>query len=670
MKPSFLFCFVLVALTAFTNAQTAKDYAVPLQAAITENPATISLKWPADTVGTGYSVYRKQGETNDWGTAIATLPISATSWTDTTVTVGIAYEYYVQRQYADPKRLAHGYIQAAIKKKISNQKNTILLLVDETYSLPLGNELIDLMYDLLSDGWIVDRLYIPHSASPAVVKNIIHAVYDSTLAKAPLTTLFIIGHVAVPYSGGFVAKEGNIYPPDGHPDHGGAWATDMYYGSLDDGIWTDNLVNDTTPARAQNKNIPGDGKFDLMYVGDHKITLETGRIDFTDMPAFSLNDTELTRQYLNKLHAYKNGETPVHRAGLIDDNIGVLEGEVFSPSAWNDFTTFFGDSVSTGDYVTEGRTHPYLFTYGCGFGNYSTCFGVVNTNQFANDSIQQIFTLLFGSYFGDWDSQNNLLKAALATKSGGLASAWSGRPYWHLQHMALGGTIGYSARLTQNNYFTNTSEPSGYVNNSYPTAVNINLMGDPTLRLHMRAPMQRFAATTSSDSMNITLKWPAMPGVTGYEISKTTSLYDGFPAKLEIPATDTTWTDLHPYFGYTIYMIRPIYLEQTPSGSYYNMGLGYMAMAKSINTVGVQEINTNTRQQFRIYPNPSSGTIVIEAEESAVDIEVYDIYGRSLITERNLATNQPINLSILLKGSYFITIKTAGNTSTQKLFIN
>ena len=46
--------------------------------------------------------------------------------------------------------------------------------------------------------------------------------------------------------------------------------------------------------------------------------------------------------------------------------------------------------------------------------------------------------MFFGSYFGDWDSQNDFLRAALATTNYTLTSAWVGRPYWFFHHMALG----------------------------------------------------------------------------------------------------------------------------------------------------------------------------------------------------------------------------------------
>lgn len=69
----------------------------------------------------------------------------------------------------------------------------------------------------------------------------------------------------MPYSGTFCTDVSYQYPPDGHtaaapPSHCGAWPSDVYFGSFE-GNWTD-LETDSTGARAENKNIPGDGKFD------------------------------------------------------------------------------------------------------------------------------------------------------------------------------------------------------------------------------------------------------------------------------------------------------------------------------------------------------------------------------------------------------------------------
>src|SRR2546430_908268 len=126
--------------------------------------------------------------------------------------------------------------------------------------------------------------------------------------------------------------------------------------------------------------------------------------------------------------------------------------------------------------------------------------------------IKAAFTLLFGSWLGDWDSEDNFQRAVLALPSYGLTCACSGRPHWFLQHTALGEPIGYSARLTQNN------GPQGLYRNQQNNCagqIHIALMGDPTLRMHVVAPPADL--TSIADQSSVQLNWlAANDTVAGY----------------------------------------------------------------------------------------------------------------------------------------------------------
>src|SRR5207237_1150777 len=102
----------------------------------------------------------------------------------------------------------------------------------------------------------------------------------------------------------------------------------------------------------------------------------------------------------------------------------------------------------------------------------------------------------------------------LALPSYGLTCALSGRPHWFLHHMALGETIGYSTRLTQNN------TPNGlYQNqmNSCAGQIHIALMGDPTLRMHMVAPPTGLHGIKTE--MRMKLNWTeSSESVAGYHV--------------------------------------------------------------------------------------------------------------------------------------------------------
>src|SRR5207244_7923993 len=128
--------------------------------------------------------------------------------------------------------------------------------------------------------------------------------------------------------------------------------------------------------------------------------------------------------------------------------------------------------------------------------------------------IKTVFTMLMGSWLGDWDSEDNIMRGVLATHSMGLACSWSGRPHWFYHHLGIGETLGYSARVTQNN------GPDGlYKNqiNSAAAGVHVALMGDPTLRLHQVAPVSALQATSGNGAVNLSWSGSA-DNVVGYHI--------------------------------------------------------------------------------------------------------------------------------------------------------
>jgi hypothetical protein len=173
--------------------------------------------------------------------------------------------------------------------------------------------------------------------------------------------------------------------------------------------------------------------------------------------------------------------------------------------------------------------------------------------------------MLYGSYFGDWDSTDNLLRASLATTNYTLASVWAGRPYWYFHHMALGETIGFSARLTQNNSAT-------YWANRYPYRVHIALMGDPTLRLHPVAPPSALVVTQNG-SGRAGLSWnPSPDSVAGYHVSRAPPAAGLFTRLTSRLITSTNYADA-PADAAT-YMVRAVKLEASGSGTYWNASQG------------------------------------------------------------------------------------------------
>ena len=394
------------------------------------------------------------------------------------------------------------------------------------------------------------------------VKALIQNDYNSDSSNVKAALLF--GHVPVPYSGS-TAWDGHV------PQHQGAWASDTYYGVMG-GSWTDSSVNiPSGPTYIENFNVPGDGKFDQSTIPADAV-LAVGRVDLANLPSFSKSEQELLRQYLNKDHNFRHRVFTAQRRGLLHDDFGVFSGEAFASSGWCAFAPMFGASnineVGGGATFSTLSSQSYLFTYGCGPGTVNTCQGVGQTSDFANNDPQTVFTMFFGSYFGDFDKSDNFLRAPLATPSYTLTSCWSGRPHWYLHRMAMGDIIGNSAILTQNNSGTYWPGKSG------SRGTDIALMGDPTLRLHPVIPPSNFTASAGSSGNNLSWNASSDSAIAGYHVYRASSSAGQFSRLTGSPINATSFVDST---GNYTYMVRAIKLELCNSGSYFNPSQGVFA---------------------------------------------------------------------------------------------
>ena len=537
------------------EAQVASDYAVQVTAAVQSAPPRISLSWPAFAGATQHTVYRKAWGATPWGAAAATLAGSATGYVDNGATVGTKYEYQVLRTASVT---GYGYLATGIEIPLAEDRGKVILVVDATYAPDLAAELTRLQLDLAGDGWTVIRHDVPRTGTAPSVKALIKADYDADPTR--VNSVFLFGHVPVPYSGSLA--------PDGHPDHVGAWPADLYYGDMD-GVWTD--VSNLGGTGRQN-NVAGDGKFDQSYAPGGTIELGVGRVDLAAMPAFApKTESDLLRQYLNKDHGFRVKAWTLPARGLIDDNFGAFGGEAFASTGWRAFSGFFGPAnVFALDWFTTLATNGYLWAYGCGGGNYTGAGGVGSTSNFAATDTKTAFTFLFGSYFGDWDVSNNFLRAPLATTSYGLTCAWAGRPAWHVHHMAMGETIGYATRLTQNN--------SGTYFFGYGPSVHIALMGDPTLRMHVVAPAANVTATGGAG--NAAISWTASADtVAGYHVYRGAGAAGPFTRLTSSLVAGMSFVDAGVSGGSYAYLVRAVRLETSASCSYWNASTGASATA-------------------------------------------------------------------------------------------
>jgi len=516
-------------------------------------PATITLNWESEPAS-AFQVYRRVKGSTNWGFILSTIQYPTTTYEDTNVEVGVSYEYRIVK---NDWIKGEGTINAGIEIEAVEQRGKLVLVVDETHAIALGTEINRLISDIQGDGWAVVQINIDPSDTVEDVKDAIASIYENEpdVVKAVL----LLGHIPVPYSG-------ELYP-DGHEDHEGAWPADLYYGEMN-GTWTDQSVNNSNATSSRHHNVPGDGKFDQSFIPSD-IELQVGRIDFHDLPAFADDEQTLLQNYLNKNHAFRHKEFTVPHRGLLENNfVGLPEG--FAQSAYRNFSNMFGpDEVYDVDYSTL-FTDGYLWSYGCGGGSYSSCNGVVNTSDLASNSLQTVFSMLFGSYFGDFDSQNNLLRSALASGNT-LTNAWAGRPKWQFQHMALGENIGYGTVLTQNTS-TNWVQDTCFGGR----LTHIALMGDPTLRMHVVAPPANLMV--EEDNGHAELTWDlSADNVLGYHVYRKEAGTDFFDRVNGTVITSGAYIDSCLVYQTNYeYMVRALRLETSASGSYYNLSQGIM----------------------------------------------------------------------------------------------
>lgn len=512
----------------------------------------------------GYKIYRKlKGEQNF--TFITDKLYNDTFFVDNNVVPNQAYEYGV---FASHTNLISGYVAAGINIEAKHHQGNVLLMIDSTYMVAAQNELDLFKRDLIKEGWKVLTQYAGRGESPTVVKQRISNCNNTHTLEG----VILLGHIPVPYSGDIA--------PDAHMDHVGAWPADVYYADMcspTNTIWQDVVLNNTSASSIRNHNQVGDGKYDVSSIGYTTSTkIFVGRIDVVNMSQISTNDVQLFKQYINKNHVYKASLKKFKKQGLIDDHFGFFYGEAFAQNGWRNMCALLGrDSITEGNYLTELKNDSYLWSYACGGGWGYGATGIGITANFNTTQLESVFTMLYGSYFGDWDNSNNFLRAPIASPSSTLVSFWAGRPNWFMHNMALGEPIGYSYLNTVDNvgsYF-----PKGAAN----AQVHQALHGDPTLKMYVYEAPSELEAFEISNGAQVKLEWQASvdPGVTGYYVYRASSINGDFQLLNQLPVTTLSFVDNSPLpsggnINSTAYMVRAVKLEQTVTGSFYNLSPG------------------------------------------------------------------------------------------------
>lgn len=652
-KNSFLLLLSIFSIVT-AQAQIAKNQVLALSTEATQDGFTIH--WPSNNQRTGtYAVFYRDLKSigSVFQSAGPNKNGPAQSYTFNTKLNYI--EFLVQYINSNNQLESIGYIAAGNQYVAPFFKGRAILLVDSLISVEAVSHLNTLKKDLLASGWFYDELIVKRSEN---TDNIKQKIQDLLKGQTFATNaLYIIGHVPVPYSGYFSAS-GTRPPPDGHVEgsgnHTGAWPADVFYADFE-GIWEDMLVSCVTGNETRHHNVGGDGKYDPSELPG-TVSLDMGRVDFHNMTAFAESEVELTRNYLDRVHEWKLGNIPYTNRALIDNNFGSLN---LASTGYHNFSCFLPqDSIlEDRDYFTAQNAGNYLWSYGCGAGSYTSCNGIGSTNDFVKNknTFNNIFTILAGSYFGDWDSRNNLLRAALA--SGSLATFWGGIPKWYVHHMALGKHIGHGARITQNN---NNEYFNGGFNASH-RGVHIALLGDPTLQMIPVKSVKNVSATSVNGL--VTLKWSPSADATEYEVFRIDLKNRSFtPISREGDCagiiTDTVYTDKCNWStGDYVYGVLAANYTKTASGTFLNRSL--------LQTVEVSHANAlskATSPKYEVYPNPTRGIVFLKGLDiSWGSWSVYDMSGREISQTSQCDLQKGIDLGALNNGLYRILVKETGS---------
>lgn len=673
---SYTLLFLLLCFTA-SSQSTSHLVAVKAKAELVEKPwPSILLSWEDDFVASKWSIYKK----NNLGefTLLSVIGAPDTSYVDDDIKPGNHYTYLIHKENVSDV-LGFSVITAGYETKLTLNHGACLLLIEDSIDKNLNRELETFKKDLYNEGWTVYQEIVSANKTHFDLKNIIKNSY--TNSDSTITSMVLIGDLAVPYSGNIA--------PDGHtaaapPDHQGAWPADVYYGDLD-GKWTDNSVAlQNSPARTENTNRKNDGKFDQSIIPSD-IELMVGRIFLEKFDSYEKNRYVLYKRYFDRNHAFRtNAYTFKNKAIVNDDFTNLYEG--FAGIGHRNFGLAVGNNnIIEGSLAEHAIENSALFAYGCGPGDYDKSgrrlrdnngklidsFKISQTDNYFEYEINCGFNILFGSFFGDWDSENNLLRAPLAGKSPALATFWAGRPVWHLNEFIHGMPLGYSARTSQNSDVALFSSIESTF--TYERMVHVALMGDPTLKLRYIKPVQGLKIETNETRDEVSLSWDKHElEQTKYYVLKKSIHKDSIEWKLvsEIPINQTNLLDKNPIKGSSVYRVIPAYMFKGATGSF--------EVAGHSDTISIDNIKLNVgvtplalvNLNLSVYPNPTNNQILVKTNLQIDNLQIRDLSGRLLATYQTSSSKSTIiNISSYKPGTYLLIAQYKNSTITKRILI-
>jgi glucose/arabinose dehydrogenase len=234
---------------------------------------SIQISGPKNDFRQEYHISRrvysnKPSSWTSWTEVFAmTIPSAArqTIWyVDNNVVSGVHYEYEISSRITgtgwicpdDPGSVlgsssdywSYEHINTGINVPLKDAQGKLVLLVESGIASALPTEITRLQNDLVGDGYKVYRHDVAAAdvdtanwkSAVASTRGLVKADYNTDTSAD--WTIFIVGHVPVPYSG---CPGQGCTSPGSHTENQGAHPADWYYADMTDGVWTDSTVNYT-----------------------------------------------------------------------------------------------------------------------------------------------------------------------------------------------------------------------------------------------------------------------------------------------------------------------------------------------------------------------------------------------------------------------------------------